>query len=86
MIPGFVSNYIDKDQYRHLYFFSGIDDQEKNIYNCIDLSLFNNQYNYIKNIDGSIDYKFFDKNIIKITCKLVKQDNTFDIVILNYGR
>ena len=84
MIPGFITNYIDKDQYRHLYFFNGIDDNDNKIYNNIDLSLYNDKYDYIENIDGSIDYKFFDKNISKITCKLVKQDNTHDIIVLNY--
>jgi len=86
MFPGYISNYIDKDNFRHLYFFNGIDDNEEKIYNNIDLSVYNSKYDYIENIDGSIDYKFFDKNIVKITCKLVKQDNTFDIIILNYGR
>lgn len=84
MIPGFISNYIDEDNYRHLYFFNGIDDNGDTIYNNIDLSIYDNEYEFVENIDGSIDYKFFDKNIIKITCKLVKQDNTFDTVILNY--
>ena len=84
MIPGFITNYIDKDNFRHLYFFNGIDDNDNKIYNNIDLSLYNDKYDYIENIDGSIDYKFFDKNIIKITCKLVKYDNTCDIVVLNY--
>lgn len=84
MIPGFIANYIDKDKYRHLYFFKGIDDNDKKIYNNIDLSEYKEEYDYIENIDGSIDYKFFNRNIVKITCKLVKQDNTYDIVVLNY--
>lgn len=84
MIPGFVSNYTDYNQFRHLYFFKGIDDNENKIYNNIDLSLYNEQYDYIENIDGSIDYRFFDKKIVKIICKLFKHDNTYDTVILNY--
>ena len=86
MFPGYITNYIDKNNFRHLYFFFFLYDNDNKIYNNIDLSVYNSKYDYIENIDGSIDYKFFDKNIIKITCKLVKQDNTFDTIILNYGR
>ena len=85
MFPGFITNYIDNEKFKHLYFFNGIDDNDHKIYNNIDLSVYNSKYDYIEYIDGSIDYKFFDKNIIKITCKLVKRDNTFDTVILNYN-
>lgn len=84
MIPGFVSNYIDKDQYRHLYFFTGIDDDNNKIYNNIDLSNCDIKYEYNENIDGSIDYKFYDKGIVKIICKLVRNDNTYDINVLNF--
>ena len=84
MIPGFASNYIDKNNYRHLYFFRGIDDNGDPIYNNIDLSCYDYQYDFTENIDGSIDYKFFDKNIIKIICKLVSKDNNSDLVVLNF--
>jgi len=75
MIPGFVTNYIDKEQYKHLYFFPGLDDNEKTIYNVIDLSHYTGKYDMLKNIDGSIDYKFYDKHISKIICKLVNKNN-----------
>ena len=84
MIPGFITNYIDKENYRHLYFFNGIDDNDKQIYNNIDLSLYHSQYELNQHEDGSIDFKFFDENIIKIKCKLVKYDNSYDIIVLNY--
>lgn len=85
MIPGFCSAYIDKDNYRHLYFFRGIDDMNESIYNSIDLSNYNNQYMYYENIDGSIDYKFYDKKIVKIICKLVDRNNNVNLEILNFN-
>lgn len=84
MIPGFCSAYIDKDNYRHLYFFRGIDDMNESIYNSIDLSNYNNQYMYYENIDGSIDYKFYDKKIVKIICKLVDRNNNVNLEILKF--
>lgn len=85
MIPGFCSAYIDKDNYRHLYFFRGIDDMNESIYNSIDLSNYNNKYMYYENIDGSIDYKFYDKKIVKIICKLVDRNNNVNLEILNFN-
>lgn len=84
MIPGFVTNYIDKNNYKHLYFFQGIDDNNKSIYNNIDLDLINVKYEYSKNIDGSIDYKFYDRSIIKIICKLIDRSNKETLIILKY--
>lgn len=84
MIQGFVANYIDNENYRHLYFFPGIDDNNNAIYNNIDLSKYDFKYEITTNIDGSIDYKFLDKHIIKITCKLYKFNNTFNLIVLNY--
>lgn len=84
MIPGFCSAYIDKDNYRHLYFFSGINELGESIYNNIDLSNYDNQYIITQNSDGSIDYKFYDKHIIKITCKLVDKNNNVNTIILNF--
>lgn len=85
MIPGFCSAYIDKDNYRHLYFFRGIDDTNESIYNSIDLSNYNNQYMYYENTDGSIDYKFYDKKIVKIICKLVDRNNNVNLEILKFN-
>ena len=52
------------------------------IYNDIDLSNINFKYDEIINIDGSKDYKFYDKNIIRLRCKLItKNDKEFNQVI-----
>ena len=37
MIPGFVTIYIDKDNYKHLYFYPGLSDDEEPIYRNIEL-------------------------------------------------
>ena len=75
MIPGFIINYIDNDKFKHLYFFPGIDDNGESIYNNIDLSNYALRYDKLINKDNSIDYKFYDKHIRKIICKLVTQNN-----------
>lgn len=75
MIPGFVINYIDKDNYKHLYFYPGIDDDNNAIYNEIDLSNYTLKYDKIINKDKSIDYRFYDIYIKKIICKLVTKNN-----------
>lgn len=75
MIPGFVINYVDNSNFKHLYFFPGIDDKDKSIYNNIDLSNCTFKYDKLINKDNSIDYKFYDKHIKKIICKLVSQNN-----------
>ena len=84
MIPGFCTAYIDKDNYRHLYFFHGIDDDDKPIYNDIDLKDYEFGYDIQKNEDGSIDYTFEDRHIIKIICKLARPDGTKDTIVLRY--
>jgi len=84
MIPGFVTIYTDKDNYKHLYFYPGVDDNDEPIYRNIELP--NCQLKYDKNInaDLSIDYKFYDSNIIRITCNLVKLNDETDVNILNF--
>lgn len=84
MIPGFCSAYVDNDNFRHLYFFQGINEDGKPIYNYIDLSNIDFKYDEDKHLDGSIDYKFYDKTIIKIKCKLVKYNSSYDIIIVEY--
>lgn len=71
MFPGFITVYKDNNNYIHLYFFPGIDDIGKSIYNDLDLSKC--EFDFIKNVnyDNSIDYKFLNKKIKKIYCKLV---------------
>ena len=85
MLPGFVTGYIDTEGYKHLYFFPGIDDNGDIIYRDLDLSNINFDYDKIDNIDKSSDYKFYNKNIIKITCNLVKNNKSKDIKILKFS-
>lgn len=70
MFPGFVHIYRDSDKFVHLYFFSGIDDENKPIYKDIDLSNVSFTYTCSKN-NNSIDYKFDNKSIVRIKCNLV---------------
>lgn len=76
MIPGFVTAYRDIEKYVHLYFFKGIGDDDNPIYNDIDFSNIKFEYDVVTNIDGSKDYKFYNKNIIRLKCKLIKSDNS----------
>lgn len=71
MIPGFVSIYKDKDKFVHLYFYPGINNDNTPIYKNIDLSNCKIKYEEVANIDNSIDYKFLNKDVIKINCKLL---------------
>jgi hypothetical protein len=71
MFPGFVSIYRDDEGFVHLYFFPGIDKYNKQIYRSLDLSNIEFDYKYTKHTDNAIDYKFTDKKIIKIRCKLI---------------
>lgn len=71
MFPGFVSIYKDEEGFVHLYFFPGIDKYNKAILRSLDLSNIEFDYKFVKNSDNSIDYKFQEKNIVKINCKLI---------------
>ena len=84
MIPGFVSIYIDKDNYKHLYFYPGIDENNEYIYHNIDWSDYSLKIDTIVNEDGSIDYKFYDKSIIRITCKLIDNKDNQHIEVLSF--
>lgn len=84
MIPGFVSIYIDKDNYKHLYFYPGIDENNEYIYRNIDWSDYSLKMDVINNEDGSIDYKFYDKSIIRIKCKLIDNNNNEHIETLSF--
>jgi len=83
MIPGFITTYKDIDGYIHLYFYPGIDKNDKSIYKDIDLSSLNTEYELKKNPDNSIDCKFLQKNIIKLHCKLLTFDNKIVYETLN---
>lgn len=74
MIPGFAYMYKDSDDFIHLFFYHGLDNSNNKIYNDIDLSE-NFKYEFEVFGDNSIDFKFYDKNIIKIICKYIKLNN-----------
>lgn len=82
MFPGFVTSYKDNYKKIHLYFFPGIDKDGNIIYKDLDIS--NTNLGYIENIndDGSKEFIFNKKNIIKIHCKLVRNDGGIDYVDL----
>ena len=84
MIPGFVTIYTDKDNYKHLYFYPGYDDNDEPIYRNIELPNCQLKYDKILNDDLSVDYKFYDNSIIKITCNLVKLNGETDISVLRF--
>ena len=84
MIPGFATIYTDKDNYKHLYFYPGLDDNEKPIYRTIELPHYRLKHDKIINEDMSIDYKFYDNSIIRIKCNLVKLNGETNIIILNF--
>lgn len=84
MIPGFVTIYIDKDNYKHLYFYPGIDNDGEAIYHPIDWSDYSFKIDITNNEDGSIDYKFYDKSIIRITCKLIDNKDNKKVEVLNF--
>lgn len=84
MIPGFVTIYIDKDNYKHLYFYPGIDNDDQSIYHNIDWSDYALKMDFIYNEDGSIDYKFYDKSIIRITCTLIDNKDNKHIEVLEF--
>ena len=82
MIEGFVTTYTDDEGWVHLFFFPGIDESDNVIYNDIDLSHCKVKYQENLFNDGSLDVRFFNKNIIRISCTLVKRDGTKDFRIL----
>lgn len=82
MIPGFVTAYKDNNDFVHLYFFPGIDVQNRPIYKDIDLSHCKFRFTKSKYLDSAIDYKFYDKRIYKLTCKLLDYNNNETIIIL----
>lgn len=84
MFPGYIYMYKDIDKYVHLFFFKGIDNNMKQIYKDIDLS--NIPFNYSMNQinDYTYDYKFENKNIIKISCNLVDLNNNTKQKILTF--
>ena len=84
MFPGYIYMYKDIDKYVHLFFFKGIDNNMNAIYKDIDLQ--NIKFNYSTNIinNYAIDYKFENKDIIKIYCNLVSIHNKNEKHILTF--
>ena len=76
--------FISKDKYKHLYFYPGLSDEDEPIYRNIELPDCQLKYDKIINEDFSIDYKFYERKIIKIICHLVKINGDTDINILNF--
>ena len=74
MIPGFITAYKDKEQWVHLYFYPGVSEQGRPIYMDVDISDVMIRYSIQKHIDNSVDYKFYNKSIVKIYCKLITSD------------
>lgn len=84
MFPGFVSGYKDKEKFIHLYFFPGITDNGDIIYKKLNLDDCQFKYKEIVNNDGSFEYVFENKSIIKISCSLIRKDNNkLDMKIIN---
>lgn len=79
MFPGYVTMYKDNDGFICLYFFKGIDDNGNHIYRDIDLTSTNTDYQQNTFSDGAIEYIFTNKRIIRITCKLIDNNNNQDI-------
>lgn len=76
MFPGFVSTYRDNDNYVHLFFYPG-NDEGNHIYKNINFDDCPFRYTEVKFLDDSIDYKFYNKNISKLVCKLMSvKDNS----------
>lgn len=73
MLPSFITSYIDNKGYIHLYFYPGLDDDLDNIYENVKLETGNIKYIEIPHVDGSVEFKLLNKNIIKFHCKLINK-------------
>ena len=71
MFPGYVTMFKDKDEFVHLYFYPGLDNFNNFYYRDLDLTNCQVGYNETDNEDGSKEYVFENKNIIRIVCKLI---------------
>ncbi|MBQ3415339.1 MAG: hypothetical protein IJH39_08365 [Clostridia bacterium] len=71
MFPGYVTIFKDKGEFVHLYFYPGLDNFNNFYYRDLDLTNCQVSYNEIDNEDGSKEYVFDNKNIIRIVCKLI---------------
>ena len=71
MFPGYVTTFKDKDNFIHLYFYPGLTDNNDFFYRDLDLSNCKVEYTESINKDGSKEYIFKNKNIVRIVCKLI---------------
>lgn len=71
MFPGYVTMFKDEQKFIHLYFFPGLDNEDNFYYRDLDLSNCQVKYSESINEDGSKEYIFENKNIVKIVCKLI---------------
>lgn len=71
MFPGYVTTFKDKDNFIHLYFYPGLTDNNSFFYRDLDLSNCKVEYTKSINKDGSKEYIFKNKNIVRIVCKLI---------------
>ena len=83
MFPGYVTMYKDKNDFIHLYFFQGIDDNGNQFYRDLDLTQSNTEYTETIYSDNAVEYIFSNKRIIKITCKLIDNKNEQHIIELS---
>lgn len=83
MIPGFVTLFKDKDEKIHLFFYPGISDSGEPIYHDLDLSKMKLSYTEKENKDKSREFVFDRKDIVKIKCKLIRNDGNIDYEELN---
>lgn len=78
LFPGFVTIFKDNNEKVHLYFYPGIDNFNQYYYNTLDLSDSKVKYKELKNSDGSREFIFDAKHIIRITCKLISKYNDIE--------
>lgn len=79
MFPGYVTIFKDSEEFIHLYFYPGIDDNNLYYYRDLDLNNCNAEYTKLVNEDGSKEYIFNNKKIIKIICKLIDNNGKLHI-------
>ena len=71
MIKGYATTYINKDGLVCLYFFPGIDENDKPFYRDLDLSKCSCTFTEQNTDDCGKDYVFDNPRIIKFVCKLI---------------
>lgn len=83
LFPGFVTIFKDEHDKVHLYFYPGIDNFNQYYYNTLDLSDSKIKYRELQHTDGSREFIFDVKHIIRITCKLISKYNDIEYKTLH---